>query len=103
MGFIHLDLNPTEKTVPSTTTTTTTTTPTTSTATSRPGSRRQSVGLKLPAVTAAQVNASVLNKLKLGKAEQFIFVFSQVFYYILLGLNVEWHRLLWVYMKYYNV
>jgi hypothetical protein len=44
----------------------------------RPASRRKSAGVKLPAVAVEQVDQPALVKLKLGKAEQFIFVISQV-------------------------
>lgn len=44
----------------------------------RPVSRRKSAGVKLPAVSVEQVDMAVLNKLKIGKAEQYIFVFAQV-------------------------
>lgn len=33
---------------------------------------------KLPVVTVAEIDEKTLNKLKLGKAEQYIFVFAQV-------------------------
>ena len=45
----------------------------------RPLSRRRSAAsLKLPTVKVEQVDAAALAKLKLGKAEQYVFVFGQV-------------------------
>jgi hypothetical protein len=41
-------------------------------------SRRKSAGNKLPTVPVTQVDNAALTKLKLGKAEQYIFVFAQV-------------------------